>query len=150
MFGPTLYNVSDSKLVSTLLFKKMNRLVYSLYTPHVFYIFLVVQSTQSKAYSTLSSTILSKSVACYIQWSLQNVQSSPVYKSSYRAANLVRRLIEKLNVWWNILINIVVLWLVVVLYTNIDLKLRNKSHGPMHYKIGVTCVYNGHVFYTML
>ena len=33
---------------------------------------------------------------------------------------------------------------------NIDLKLRNKSHGPMHYKIGVTCVYNGHVFYTLL
>ena len=29
-----------------------------------------------------------------------------------------------------------------VLYTNIDLKLRKKSHGPMHYKIGVTCVYN--------
>ena len=28
-----------------------------------------------------------------------------------------------------------------VLYTNIDLKLRNKSHGPMHCKIGVTCVY---------
>ena len=27
-----------------------------------------------------------------------------------------------------------------VLYTNIDLKLRNKSHGPMHYKICVTCV----------
>ena len=25
-----------------------------------------------------------------------------------------------------------------VLFTNIDLKLRNKSHGPMHYKIGVT------------
>jgi len=27
---------------------------------------------------------------------------------------------------------------------NIDLKLRNKSHGSMHYKIGVTCVFNGH------
>ena len=38
----------------------------------------------------------------------------------------------------------------IVLYTNIDLKLRNKSHGPMHYKIGVTCVYIGHVFYTLL
>ena len=25
-----------------------------------------------------------------------------------------------------------------------DLKLRNKLHGPMHYKIGVTCVFNGH------
>ena len=37
-----------------------------------------------------------------------------------------------------------------VLYTNIDLKLRNKSHGPMHYKIGVTCVYNEHVIYTLL
>ena len=37
-----------------------------------------------------------------------------------------------------------------VLYTNIDLKLRNKSHGPMHCKIGVTCVYIGHVFYTLL
>jgi len=33
-----------------------------------------------------------------------------------------------------------------LLYTNIDLKLRNKLHGPMHCKIGVTCVYNGHVF----
>jgi len=36
-----------------------------------------------------------------------------------------------------------------LLYTNIDLKLWNKSHGPMHYKIGVTCVYNGHVFHTL-
>jgi len=27
-----------------------------------------------------------------------------------------------------------------VLYTNIDLKLQDKSHGPMHYQIGVTCV----------
>jgi len=25
---------------------------------------------------------------------------------------------------------------------NIDQKLRNKLHGPMHYKIDVTCVYN--------
>ena len=32
------------------------------------------------------------------------------------------------------------------LYTNIDLTLLNKLHGPMHYKIGVTYVYNGHVF----
>ena len=32
-----------------------------------------------------------------------------------------------------------------VSYTNIDLKLRNKLHGPIHCKIGVTCVYNGHV-----
>ena len=22
-------------------------------------------------------------------------------------------------------------------------------HGPTHYKIGITCVYNGHVFYTL-
>ena len=32
----------------------------------------------------------------------------------------------------------------------IDLKLWNKSHGPMHYKIGDTCVYIGHGFYTLL
>jgi len=37
-----------------------------------------------------------------------------------------------------------------VLYTNIDLKLWNKLHAPMHYKIGVTCVYNGHKIYTLL
>ena len=37
-----------------------------------------------------------------------------------------------------------------VLYTNIDRKLRNKLHGPMHYKIGVTCVYTGHEIYTHL
>ena len=29
--------------------------------------------------------------------------------------------------------------------TNINLKVWNKLHGPMHYKIGVTCVFNGHV-----
>jgi len=29
-----------------------------------------------------------------------------------------------------------------LLYTNIDLKLRNKLHGPMHYKIGVKCLFN--------
>ena len=29
-----------------------------------------------------------------------------------------------------------------MLYRNIDLKLRNKLHGPMHYKIGVTCLDN--------
>jgi len=28
--------------------------------------------------------------------------------------------------------------------------LPNKLHGPMHYKKGVTCVYTGHVFYTLL
>jgi len=38
----------------------------------------------------------------------------------------------------------------IVLYKNIDLKLQNKLHGPMHYKIGVTCVYIGHRFYTLL
>jgi len=37
-----------------------------------------------------------------------------------------------------------------ILYENIDQILPNKLHGPMHYKIGVTCVYNGHVFYTLL
>jgi len=37
-----------------------------------------------------------------------------------------------------------------VLFTNIDLKPPNKLHGPMHYKKVVTCVYNGHVFYTLL
>jgi len=31
-----------------------------------------------------------------------------------------------------------------VLYMNIDLELRNKTHGPMHYKIGVTSVLSGH------
>ena len=30
-----------------------------------------------------------------------------------------------------------------ILYENIDQILTNKLHGPMHYKIGVTCVYNG-------
>ena len=37
-----------------------------------------------------------------------------------------------------------------LLYTNIDQKLRNKLHGLMRYKIGVTCVYNVHEIYTML
>jgi len=37
-----------------------------------------------------------------------------------------------------------------ILYEDIDQILRNKLHGPMHYKIGVTCLYNGHVFYTLL
>ena len=35
------------------------------------------------------------------------------------------------------------------IYTNIDRSLPNKLHGPMHYKIGVTCVYNWHMFYTL-
>ena len=37
-----------------------------------------------------------------------------------------------------------------ILYTNIDQILPNKSHGPMHYKTGVSFVNNGHVFYTRL
>jgi len=37
-----------------------------------------------------------------------------------------------------------------LLYTNIDLKILYKSHGPMHYKIGVTCVYSGHEINTLL
>ena len=37
-----------------------------------------------------------------------------------------------------------------LLYVNIDQILPNKLHGPMHYKIGVICVYSGHVFYTLL
>ena len=38
----------------------------------------------------------------------------------------------------------------VVLYQNIDQILPNKLHGPMYYKIGVTCVYNGQVFCTVV
>jgi len=38
---------------------------------------------------------------------------------------------------------------VTVLYENIDQILPNKLHGPMHYKIGDTGVYNEHVFYTL-
>jgi len=37
-----------------------------------------------------------------------------------------------------------------ILYENIDQIVLIKLHGPMHYKIGVICVYNGHVFYTLL
>jgi len=37
-----------------------------------------------------------------------------------------------------------------VSYENIDQILPNKIHGPMQYKVGVTCVYNGHVFYTLM
>jgi len=33
-----------------------------------------------------------------------------------------------------------------VLYENIDQILSYKLHGLMHYKIGVTCVYNGHIY----
>ena len=35
-------------------------------------------------------------------------------------------------------------------YTNIDLKLPIILHGPIYYKIGVTCVYNGHVIYNLM
>jgi len=37
-----------------------------------------------------------------------------------------------------------------LLYMNIDQKLQNKLPGPIHCKIGVTCVYNGHEIYTLL
>jgi len=37
-----------------------------------------------------------------------------------------------------------------ILQSNIDLNLQNKLHGPMNYKIGVTCVFNGHKIYTLL
>ena len=37
-----------------------------------------------------------------------------------------------------------------ILFGNMDLILPNKLHRPLHYKIGITCVYNGHVFYTLL
>ena len=38
-----------------------------------------------------------------------------------------------------------------VMYENIDQIRPNKLYRPMHYKIGVvTCVYNGHGFYTLL
>ena len=36
--------------------------------------------------------------------------------------------------------------LAVVLYMNIDLKLRINHMDQCNYKIGDTCVYNGHVF----
>ena len=40
--------------------------------------------------------------------------------------------------------------IIVLLYENIDQILQNKLHGQMHYKIGVTCVYIGHMIYTRL
>ena len=40
--------------------------------------------------------------------------------------------------------------LYIVLHEDIDQILPNKLHVEMHNKIGVTCVYNGHVFYTQL
>jgi len=36
-----------------------------------------------------------------------------------------------------------------LLYKNIDQKLRNKLHGTMHYKTGVTCVFNEHKLYIL-
>ena len=47
------------------------------------------------------------------------------------------------SVNWAVLVN-------KLLYTNIDQTLWNKLHGPTQCKIGVTCVYNGHVFYSLL
>jgi len=35
-------------------------------------------------------------------------------------------------------------------HENIHLTLFNTLHGTMYYKIGVTRVYNGHVFYTIM
>ena len=37
-----------------------------------------------------------------------------------------------------------------VWYVNVDQTLLIKLHRPMHYKIGVICVYNAQVFYTLL
>ena len=39
---------------------------------------------------------------------------------------------------------------VTVLYTTIDLKLWNKIHGPVHFEIGVTCVFNGYVLHVVI
>ena len=38
----------------------------------------------------------------------------------------------------------------IVSYDNIDQILPNKLNGWMHYKKGVTCVYNGQEVYTLL
>jgi len=38
----------------------------------------------------------------------------------------------------------------IVLYGNTVQILPNKSYGPMHYTIGVTCVYYRHVSYTCI
>ena len=37
-----------------------------------------------------------------------------------------------------------------IFFRYIEQKLENKSHGRIHYKIGVTCVYNGHKINTLL
>ena len=52
----------------------------------------------------------------------------------------------------NLFINILLQYSVqpLILYENIDQKLQIKLHGPLHYKIGDTGIYNGHVFYTLL
>jgi len=47
-------------------------------------------------------------------------------------------------------LSVVVSYLVQLLYKNINQTLLNKCHGPMHYNLGVTCVYNGHVLYTLV
>ena len=47
-----------------------------------------------------------------------------------------------------IILNILTGTITKVLHENIDQTLLNKLHGPMHYKIDVTCVYNRHMFYT--
>ena len=39
---------------------------------------------------------------------------------------------------------------ILLFYEKVGHILPEKIHWPMHYKIGVTCVYNGHVFYTLL
>ena len=38
----------------------------------------------------------------------------------------------------------------IILYGNIDQTLLNQLHGPTHCKIGDTCIYSGHVFYTLV
>ena len=51
---------------------------------------------------------------------------------------------------FNPLIRVCIIEEINILYTRIDLKLWNKLHGPMHYKLGVTCLYNGHEIYALL
>jgi len=55
--------------------------------------------------------------------------------------NLLRRLTAFQHKWSG--------FFVLLVRKNIDLKLRNKLDGPMHYKISVTCVYNGHTIYIL-
>ena len=42
------------------------------------------------------------------------------------------------------------MYLFMLLYENNDQILPNTLHGPMHYTIGVACIYNGHVFYSRI